>query len=281
MKFSIITPTWNQAAYIEDTITSVLNQTHKDLELIIVDNLSTDGTKEIIERYAKKDSRIIYIRERDYGQAEAINKGFDRADGDIVCWLNSSDFYVDEEVLEKVNSRFAENKKYQVVVGDAWYCNKNKELTEYKSSDKAKRKWVLRRWYYIMQSAVFWKKNEKRLEEAYHYVFDWKFFGELLKELPSNEICFSNEAYAVYRMYEDNKTGLDNAKRKKEIFELQRRWKDSIPNIRWCHHVWRVYDAAEELAKRGQDEKARKMKKRVQFMNKVLFHVTGKRICSF
>ena len=75
MKFTVITPTWNQAEYIKDTIESVINQTHKDLEYIIVDNNSDDGTKEIVEGYMASDPRIIYIREEDHGQAEAINKG--------------------------------------------------------------------------------------------------------------------------------------------------------------------------------------------------------------
>ncbi len=281
MKFSIITPTWNQAAYIRDTIDSILQQSHKDLELIIVDNLSDDGTKEIVESYRKKDSRIIYIRERDGGQAEAINKGLDAATGEVTCWLNSDDFYADTEVLTKVESLFAGNKERKVVVGDAWYCDKDKNYTDYNKSDRAKKSWVLRRWYYIMQPAVFWKRSTKRLAENFHYVFDWKFFGELFHDLPAGAICYSHEAYAVYRMYEDNKTGLDNAKRKKEIFELQRRWKDSIPNVRWCHHVWKKYDQAEELAKTGQEEKAEKIKKRIRLQNKILFHITGRRICSF
>ena len=78
MKFTVITPTFNQAAYIKDTIDSVLSQKHRDIEYIIVDNNSDDGTEDIVRDYMARDNRIIYIREADKGQAEAINKGFNR-----------------------------------------------------------------------------------------------------------------------------------------------------------------------------------------------------------
>ena len=111
MKFTVITPTYNQAAFIKDTIDSVINQTHKDIEYIIVDNLSDDGTEEIVNRYAERDSRIIYVREADKGQAEAINKGLNRATGDVVCWLNSDDYFYDENVLDNVSKNLTQKKK--------------------------------------------------------------------------------------------------------------------------------------------------------------------------
>lgn len=296
MKFSIITPTWNQAAYIKDTIESVINQSHKDIEYLIIDNNSDDGTEDIVRSYMEKDPRIKYVREADHGQAEAINKGFNLATGDIVCWLNSDDYYFDNDVLAKVAKLFAgsENemndsnnsvggrnksancRNIGIVVGDAWYCDKNKNLTEYNPSDRGVAKWVISRWYYIVQPSVFWKKTDLRLDEAYHYAFDWKFFIEMFGK---NEVLYSHEPYSVYRMYEDNKTGQDNAKRKKEIYHLQTELGISKLNAAWCGHVYRVYEKAENSGK--SMEWQRKRKARVDFFSRLLFHVTGKRICSF
>lgn len=296
MKFTIITPTWNQAAYIKDTIESVINQSHKDIEYLIIDNNSDDGTEDIVRSYMEKDSRIKYIREADHGQAEAINKGFKLATGDIVCWLNSDDFYFDNEVLSKVAAVFEQDevcledfqspnenkapvtskKKIGIVVGDAWYCDKNKNMTEYNPSDRGVAKWVISRWYYIVQPSVFWRSTDLLLDETYHYAFDWKFFIEMFDK---NEVLYSHEPYSVYRMYEDNKTGQDNAKRKKEIYRLQKELGISKLNAAWCGHVYHVYEKAENSGK--PIEWQIKRKARVDFFSRVLFHITGKRICSF
>lgn len=270
-KFTVITPTWNQAEYIEDTIQSVIGQTYKNLEYIIVDNCSDDGTREIVEKYAKEDGRIMYIREPDKGQAEAINKGLERATGDIVCWLNSDDYYYDDKVLEKVADAFASPEVPDIVVGDAWYCDKEKNLTEYNKSNRGVPNWVISRWYYIVQPSVFWKRSKLRLDESYTYAFDWKFFILMFEQA---RVKYTEEAYSVYRMYEDNKTGQDNAKRKYEIYRLQEEIGVSKWNTAWCKHVYKVYEAAEKK-NRPQD------KKRVDFWSRLLFHLTGKRICSF
>lgn len=88
-KVSVITPSFNQGNYIEETILSILHQEYRNLEYIIVDGLSTDGTREILERYKNQVSEIII--EPDSGQSNAINKGFRRATGELITWLNSDD----------------------------------------------------------------------------------------------------------------------------------------------------------------------------------------------
>ncbi|MEE4292247.1 MAG: glycosyltransferase family 2 protein [Cycloclasticus sp.] len=100
MKISIITVVRNNAETIKDAIESVLNQTYKDIEYIIIDGKSTDGTVEIIKTYGDKISK--FISEPDEGIYDAMNKGVLAATGDIVGILNADDFYIDENVLSSV-----------------------------------------------------------------------------------------------------------------------------------------------------------------------------------
>lgn len=97
-KISIITPSYNQGEFIEDTITSVLSQNYPNLEYIIIDGGSTDNTTKIIEKYQSEIS--FWISEKDKGQSHAINKGFYKATGEIINWLNSDDMLAENALFE-------------------------------------------------------------------------------------------------------------------------------------------------------------------------------------
>ncbi|KUK46398.1 MAG: Putative glycosyltransferase, partial [Anaerolinea thermophila] len=112
---SIITPSYNQAAFLETTLQSVLDQEYTNLEYLVVDGKSTDGSQDIIRRYA--DRIAWWVSEKDNGQADAINKGLLRAQGDIIAWLNSDDFYLPGTLI-KVADHFQTHPETGLLFGN-------------------------------------------------------------------------------------------------------------------------------------------------------------------
>jgi glycosyltransferase involved in cell wall biosynthesis len=114
-RVTIITPSYNQAAFLEETIRSVLDQHYPDLEYMIFDGGSKDGSVEIIQRYS--GSLAYWVSEKDRGQADAINKGFARATGEIVAWINSDDYYLPGAIHEAV-AELRSHPEVGMVYGD-------------------------------------------------------------------------------------------------------------------------------------------------------------------
>ncbi len=132
MKVSIITVCYNSAKTIEDTIKSVISQSYKDVEYLILDGQSTDNTVEIVNKYQDK---IAFISsEKDKGMYDALNKGIEKANGDIIGILNADDFYVDEHVVEKVVAHMEEEKS-DALYADLYYVEED-------DTSKIKRHWV-------------------------------------------------------------------------------------------------------------------------------------------
>jgi glycosyltransferase involved in cell wall biosynthesis len=134
MKISIITVIWNNKETIKNAIDSVLEQTYKNIEYIIIDGASTDGTIDVVKSYGDKITK--FVSEKDKGLYDAMNKGIVLATGDIVGILNSDDFYIDEFVIEKVVKEF-EDKKVDSVYADLVFVkpkNLDKTVRYYDSS---------------------------------------------------------------------------------------------------------------------------------------------------
>ena len=132
MKLSVITIVWNKKDTIEDAISSVLNQSYKNIEYIVIDGSSTDGTQEIIKNYSQNISR--FISEPDQGIYDALNKGLSVATGDIISFLHSDDLYAKNSTIYEVLQYFDDDT--QGVYSDLVYTNKydlNKVLRYWKS----------------------------------------------------------------------------------------------------------------------------------------------------
>lgn len=155
-KVSIITPTYNRGHLIEDTIKSVLNQTYKNIEYIVVDGMSSDNTVEILKKYRDK-GELQYISEKDDGMYYAINKGIKLAHGDIISYLNSDDRYFPWTVQKAVET-FQQYREVDMIFGDSLVVdvrNKENRLNIYASF----RKYWLPLGGVICQPTVFLRKG--------------------------------------------------------------------------------------------------------------------------
>jgi len=106
MKVSIITATYNSEKTLATCMNSVLNQSHSDIEYVIVDGVSKDGTMALIESKAKAHSNIVYVSEPDKGIYDALNKGIQMATGDVIGFVHSDDVLANPSVLEDIASKF-------------------------------------------------------------------------------------------------------------------------------------------------------------------------------
>ncbi|TAF32491.1 MAG: glycosyltransferase [Cytophagales bacterium] len=182
---TVITPSYNQAEYLEATIVSVLNQGYDNLEYMIFDGGSTDSSVEIIKRYAP---RLTYwATEKDRGQSHAINKGFSRATGDIITWLNSDD-QLTENALKTVSDAFISNPELGLVHGEALLFGQgvHTHTTQYKREDAAARQ--LAGLPFAQPAAFFSRKaflKSGHLDENLHYGMDYAFFLPMFLSFPT------------------------------------------------------------------------------------------------
>jgi glycosyltransferase involved in cell wall biosynthesis len=245
LRVTVITPTYNQAPYIAACIESVLGQSHRNIEYLIYDALSNDGTEAVVANYLS-DTRIRYVRERDGGQSNAINKAFDAATGDIVCWLNSDDFFYDNTVLERVCAFFAANLGVDVVTGDGYLATVDGKLA---SPLMAEQKNInadgMAIADYFMQPSTFWRKNSLRLDESLSFTFDWKFFVALYRA--GKAITYLPGFFAVYRPHEASKTMQDSARRRWEVCHVVEFAGAGLAQRLWCRLVYGLYSLSEAL----------------------------------
>ena len=207
-KITVITPSYNQGQFLEETIRSVLLQGYSNLEYIIIDGGSSDDSRAIIEKYSH------WLRywqsQKDHGQPNAINVGLDMSSGDLVTWLNSDDWYNEDTLVQ-----FAQGCEGAWAVGGCVMCEKDGRFV--KSYPPIVPQSV-NDWIGLFancatldfpQPSVIWRSRTEtggrfRLREDLHYVFDHEFFIRLLSASGPPRVI--EAVLSNYRLHESSKT---------------------------------------------------------------------------
>jgi glycosyltransferase involved in cell wall biosynthesis len=225
-KISVITPSFNQGKYIEKTILSVLEQNYPNLEYIIIDGGSTDKTNDVIAKF--HDRITHYESEKDRGQAHALNKGFARATGDIIAWINSDDWY-DKHVFNAVVEAFR-SPETNVVIGNCTMVYEDDHTKNFidKPGEVSFGR-MLRYWkpfFCPPQPAIFFKKalleTVGYLDETLVYGMDLDLWLRMAKR---QTFKYVDQNFAFYLIHAASKSGSDNgfAKFLPEWKEVSRR----------------------------------------------------------
>ena len=203
---SVVTISYNQEKFIENTIKSVLNQNYSNIEFIVIDAGSSDKSREIIKKYDHKISKIIF--EQDEGPADGLNKGFKIANGDILCWLNSDDIFL-EGTIKKIVQIFDNNRYIDVVYGNAWITNQNGDKIRKFYSDKFNTRMALYGNSIIAQQSTFIKKETYLKTKGFNKYNKITWDSELFLDIGLNNSKFHkiNDFLSCYRIHDDGITG--------------------------------------------------------------------------
>ncbi len=227
---SIITPSFNQGQFIEETLKSVASQTYRHYEHIIIDGGSTDETVKILKKYkAKYPDKIKWLSEKDKGQSDAINKGLKMAKGEILTWLNSDDYFF-PDTLEKVVNFFNQNKKCFWLSGDYVIVN-----------EKGEKIHSFVRWYkkflrnlpffpaiyianFINQPSTFFRKEVIKkigwLNVKLRYEMDYEYWLRMIRAGYKN--FYLDSPFSYFRVHKQSKGGGQFEKQFKEEIEVQK-----------------------------------------------------------
>lgn len=223
---SIVTPSYNQAAFLEETIQSVLAQdcTARGvarLEYIVIDGGSTDGSLEIIRRYA--DRLAYWVSEPDRGQTDAINKGFARARGDVLAWLNSDDTYLPHAVSEAVGF-LQEHPEAGMVYGDANLIDTAGRVIGRFPARQTDYERLMRGYVHIPQQAAFFRGNLWRrvgpLDPSFYFAMDYDLWVRLAKIAP---LRYHPRLWANFRLHGKGKSVVSDDRCWPEMLRVHRR----------------------------------------------------------
>ncbi|MEL6942335.1 MAG: glycosyltransferase family 2 protein [Bacteroidota bacterium] len=222
-KISIVTPSLNQAIFLEQTIRSVLLQNYPNLEYIIIDGGSTDGSLEIIKKY--EPWLTYWISEEDEGQAQAINKGLKHCTGIVFNWLNSDDWYL-PNVLEAIGRIFAQNLNLQAFCGQQYIQFHDGEIILSPPSPVEKTLEATLSLTHINQPATFFHLHTLQtllpLREDFHYLFDAEIWLRFLLKYGQKYIHSNKLIINYFRIHKDSKTYQKNADFNREKLYLLR-----------------------------------------------------------
>lgn len=234
---SVVTPSFNQARYLEDTILSVLAQDYPALEYILVDGGSTDGSLEIIGRY---ENRLAWwVSEPDAGQTEAINKGFSRASGQVLAYLNSDDLYRPGAISEAV--RFLdEHPHVGMVYGDADFINEAGEVIGKFPAAQTDYRRLRRGYVHIPQQAAFFRsslwEDVGPLDPSFHFAMDYDLWVRIASR---SSIRYLPRPWAAFRLHGQAKTLTAADRCWPEMIRVHRRLGGSVFSVIYAKYLIR------------------------------------------
>ena len=202
---SIITPSFNQAQYLEATIQSVLGQDYPRIEYIIVDGGSTDGSVDVIKKY---EGRLAgWVSEQDKGQTDAINKGFNRANGEILAWLNSDDTYNPGAVSAAVKF-LMDNPEIAMVYADCDFINEQGGVIGKFNSAQTDHHRLREGYVHIPQQTMFFRakywKELGPLDPSFYFAMDYDLWTRISARAPIKYL--RGQTWANFRIHNFGKT---------------------------------------------------------------------------
>lgn len=255
-KLSIITPSYNQGRFLEETILSVLNQGYESLEYIVIDGGSSDESVEVIRRY--EDRLAYWVSEKDRGQVHAINKGLEKATGDIFAFINSDDVYL-PGTFSAVVKHFDEHPDCEWVCGDTVMFGDGHETQLIHAVVPKSAAHCLSWDYTAPQPGHFWKTKIIRsgFQERWNYDFDHDMYVRLLLD---GHICdYLPLPMAAYRLHEVSKTIAEGHRQLEEFDQIAEHYEPQLKGAdqRWCRatRFLRLSYAASEAGHKAEAAK--------------------------
>ncbi len=225
LRVSVVTPSYNMARFLGETVESVLGQDYPAIEYLVMDGGSTDATVELLRRY---EGRLRWVSEKDGGQSDAVNKGFERTAGDIFAFLNADDLYLPGAITAAVTA-FEEHPEAAVVYGEAYYTAEDGGIIRRYPTEPFSRE-RLGQVCFICQPAAFMRRRVLEelgvLNSGLHYALDYELWMRIAQKY---EMVKIDQYLATSRMYRDNKTVRLRKLGCTEVMENLRRYYGYIP----------------------------------------------------
>jgi glycosyltransferase involved in cell wall biosynthesis len=266
---TVVTPSYNYGRYLGQCLDSVRAQRWPEIEHLVLDACSTDDTPEVI-RAREGSYRLQATFEKDRGQADAIEKGFARAKGEVLCWLNADDYWLTDRVVEEavaaLESVDVVTATGRVVDGEGRVRGRHPVPPERIVPE-------LRYYDTVLQPATFWRRAAHRaLRTDLHYAFDWRLWLDM-SHAGARFLALDRE-WAAYRMHAVNKTAADPTSRRAEIAAILREEHgEGSVQYRWAAGVHSGYRLADRLG-------SGKLRRGIQLVNSAVFHLSRRRVVS-